>query len=288
MFSLVLFMAIFLVIGHMPILSADENDTDNSGRDSNSTDDDEDDDSDELNETDEDDDQNETKDDEWDKTRTRERIREGNCTIKIDKKIELKDGKRKEEIKKKIKCADGTESEFELKLENRTAEGKFKEKIKYKFNGEELEVEAEDEIDLEEEVNGTEYQLKARMRNGNFTRIKIMPGTASEIAIERLKALNFTVELKEKNDSRNVPRVVYNIEANKNGRFLGVFKLAMKVSGEIDPETGEVLEINTPWWAFLVTGEDEEVSVDEGNIGNSTETVLANSSDANETSNPTA
>ena len=80
-----------------------------------------------------------------------------------------------------------------------------------------------------------------------------MPDTASEIAIERLKALNFTIQLREKIHN-NIPKVVYNIEANKNGKFLGVFKLKMKSSAQIDPETGEVLEVNAPWWTFLVTG----------------------------------
>ena len=68
---------------------------------------------------------------------------------------------------------------------------------------------------------------------------------------------NFTLEeIKHK----NIPRVVYQIETNKHGKFLGVFKLAMRIDSQIDPETGEVLNVNAPWWAFLVAQQDENVT----------------------------
>ena len=35
----------------------------------------------------------------------------------------------------------------------------------------------------------------------------------------------------------------------------------MKASAEVDPETGEVLEVNVPWWAFLVTPVDVECQI---------------------------
>ena len=284
--SLIIFIAVFAVFGNMPSLLADED---------NSTDDD-------LNETD--DDENETEDEERDDSNKNGRGRNnrtgeftfskevtaGNsgCVIKMERKIKYEDGKRVEEIKRTIECENGLKKEISIRIDNETRNGRIVEKIKYRaVNGSELEVEAEDEIDLEEETNGTEYRLKAKLRNGNFTNIKIMPDTASEIALERLKALNFTIQLRERTD-RNVPRVVYNIEANKNGRFLGVFKLAMKASAEVDPETGELLEVNTPWWAFLVTGEDEEIPSDEGNQTDTNntgtnDTFLENSTDLNNT-----
>ena len=74
---------------------------------------------------------------------------------------------------------------------------------------------------------------------------------------------NITIKLKEE-VHKNIPRVIYNAQFNEHGRFLGVFKLAMRVNAEVDPETGEVLGINRPWWAFLVvipeTQEDEETN----------------------------
>ena len=62
-----------------------------------------------------------------------------------------------------------------------------------------------------------------------------------------------------------MPRIVYKVETNKNGRFIGIFKLKMKVEGEIDSETGEFIGINKPWWAFMVTGEDSD-QTEENNL----------------------
>ena len=287
MLSLIMFIAVFAVVGHMPILTADNNDSDNSGSGSDdsltgSNNDSEDDDSDDLNETDDDsDDENDSgkgrKNRTGEFTITKEVIAgKSGCVIKMEKKIKIEDGRRVEEIKKSIECKDGLKKEISIRIDNSTRNGRIVEKIKYKSENDtdEIEVEAEDEIDLEEESNATHYKLKAKLRNGNVTDIKIMPDTASEIALERLKALNFTIQLRERTD-RNVPHVVYNIEANKNGRFLGIFKLAMKVDADVDPETGEVLDVNVPWWAFLVAEEDEAPTEDGGN---QTDTNSTNSS----------
>ena len=93
-----------------------------------------------------------------------------------------------------------------------------------------------------------------------------MPDTASEIALERLRAKNFTIELREVRH-RNIPRVVYHIRSNKTGRFLGIFKLKLRVEGQVDPETGEFIGTSKPWWAFLVTGEDSDQTGDEDEMG---------------------
>jgi hypothetical protein len=278
--SLVMVIAVFAVMGHIPTILADGNNTNvsvNASINASSDDDGENDSgSDDDNETDvkdedddSDDDENETEDNDENKTKIKsgELIRKGNCTIKIEKKIEIKDGKRVEVIKKKMKCADGREAEFKMRIDNRTEDGKFRERIKYEFKGKEREVEAEDEINLEEDTNGTEYRLRAKLKNGNFTDIKIMPDQASEIALERLKALNFSIQLRERLHN-NIPQVVYNIDANKSGRFLGVFKIIMKTNAQVDPETGEVLSVNAPWWAFLASQQDETV-IDSGNETNS-------------------
>ena len=155
-----------------------------------------------------------------------------------------------------------------------------------------LEIEAEDEIDLEENTSGKNYSLKARLRNGNFTMIKIMPDAASEIALERLRAKNFTIQFR-KRIYNNIPRVVYNIESNENGRFFGIFKIAMRANAEVDPETGELLDVNKPWWAFMVAEADAETENDSNNTDvndSAGGTFLANSSDAdsNDTNNSAA
>ena len=278
---------VFLVFGmllHSPLTLADEDNNSgtsinsstnvsvnsNSGRDDDDDDENEtEDDEDEINDSDEDDDDNENEtgddsdeDDRRDKNRTRERsreiLREGNCTIKIEREIKLENGKRVEVVKRKIVCDDGTRSEIKIRIENRTFNGEFRERIKYEREGEELEVEAEEGIEFEEDTNGTEYKIKARLRNGNTTNIKIMPDRAHEIALERLRALNITIELVEVGQGNNNSRVFYLAKVYKDGRFLGIFKLKMKLEGQIDPETGEVVKIRKPWWAVFVAGEDSE------------------------------
>jgi len=39
---------------------------------------------------------------------------------------------------------------------------------------------------------------------------------------------------------------------------MGIFKIKIRVEGEIDPETGEFLGQDKPWWAMFVTGEDSD------------------------------
>lgn len=149
-----------------------------------------------------------------------------------------------------------------IRIENRTESGKIIGKIRYRTTEEkEIEVEIKDEIKFSEDRTAGRYILKARLRNGNLTEINVMPDEASEIALYELGAENPTIELKEKIHN-NVPRVVYNVVAKKPGKFLGVFKIAMKVDAQVDAENGDILDTNTPWWGFLVAKRvaDEESS----------------------------
>jgi hypothetical protein len=278
---LLLSLLVFGILASFPILTAqynsgsgssdsDDSTDDNSGSDDQNDDDSSDDDSEdddsslevEIEIESEDDDEDETDNEFRIRERTREMMTEGGCTIRVETEIKIENGKRVEVVKRKIVCEDGSKVEIQVRIENRTVNGKFRERIRYEAHGEHLDVEAEEGIELEEETNATHYKLRARLRNGNATDIKIMPDTASEIALERLRALNFTIELREVRH-RNIPRVVYNIETNKSGKFLGVFKLALKVEGQVDPETGEFIGISKPWWAFLVSGEDSDQTDDE-------------------------
>ncbi len=86
--------------------------------------------------------------------------------------------------------------------------------------------------------------------NGRNAEIKIMPETASATAIERLGELGFNISLKEVGDDK----VVYELTAEKEGKMLGLFKVKGKVSVEVDAETGEVVKVRKPWWAFLASG----------------------------------
>ncbi|MBR9705432.1 hypothetical protein GOV14_00190 [Candidatus Pacearchaeota archaeon] len=103
------------------------------------------------------------------------------------------------------------------------------------------------------------------LSNGRKAEIKIMPSTASEKAIERLGELNFTVEFKEivrgkKCAEKGGCKIIeeglvptYVMTGEKKGKFLGLFKIKGKITTEINAETGEILSIKKPWWAFLAS-----------------------------------
>ena len=107
-----------------------------------------------------------------------------------------------------------------------------------------------------ESISVIESKLTMQTSNGRNAEIKIMPDTASEKAIERLKLKvcseenNCTIQLKEVGkDSKYF--VAYEIDANNEVKILGMFKKKMKVQAQIDAETGEVILIKKPWWSFL-------------------------------------
>jgi len=87
------------------------------------------------------------------------------------------------------------------------------------------------------------------LSNGRKAEIKIMPETASAKAIERLGELGFNITLKEVGKDK----VVYELTGNKQGKFLGIFKIMARVKAQVDAETGDVKVIK-PWWAFLASG----------------------------------
>jgi hypothetical protein len=93
---------------------------------------------------------------------------------------------------------------------------------------------------------------KKTLSNGRVAEIKIMPETASENAIKKLGDLGFTVELKEVGKG-NESKPVYELTGNKQGKFLGIFKITARVQAQVDAETGNVKVIK-PWWSFLTSG----------------------------------
>lgn len=90
------------------------------------------------------------------------------------------------------------------------------------------------------------------LSNGRKSEVKIMPSTASARAIERLGELGFTVELKEVGKG-NETKPVYELTGKKQGKFLGIFKIMVRVQAQVDAGTGDVKVIK-PWWSFLASG----------------------------------
>jgi hypothetical protein len=93
---------------------------------------------------------------------------------------------------------------------------------------------------------------KKTLSNGRVAEIKIMPETASERAIGALGDIGFTTTLKEVGKA-DESKPVYELTGNKQGKFLGIFKITARVQAQVDAESGEVKVIK-PWWSFLASG----------------------------------
>jgi hypothetical protein len=79
----------------------------------------------------------------------------------------------------------------------------------------------------------------------NEKEVKIMPDTVSNIAVEKLQALDFEIELKD------VGKPVYEIAQKEDVKIFGLFKKEMIVKTQISAETGEIEKTKKPWWNFL-------------------------------------
>jgi len=123
-------------------------------------------------------------------------------------------------------------------------------------------VSADCECELKEETENNKTKLKAKLSNGRNAEIKVMPNVASEKALERLRLKacstenNCSIELKEvgKGTER---RLAYELQAQRHARLLGMFRAKMQVKSQVDAETGEIIRVKKPWWAFLASEPEE-------------------------------
>lgn len=132
-------------------------------------------------------------------------------------------------------------------------------RIKLESNG--VSVECDCNMTQEQDQNRT--KLKVHLSNGMNSEIKIMPDTASETALERLRLKvcstenNCTMQLKEVGQG-NETKLTYELKTERKTKFLGLFGSKMQVKAQIDAENGEVVDVNKPWWAFLASEPQEE------------------------------
>jgi hypothetical protein len=103
-------------------------------------------------------------------------------------------------------------------------------------------------------INGS--QLRARLSNGRNAEVKIMPETASQKALQRLRlkvcneSNNCSIELKEVGKN-NDTRLAYEVQVQRHYKLLGMFKTKAQNRVQIDAENGEVISEGKPWWRFL-------------------------------------
>ena len=112
------------------------------------------------------------------------------------------------------------------------------------------------------EVTSDGQKFRAKLSNGRNAEIKVMPNVASERALERLRLRNCTethnctIELKEIGQG-NQSRLAYEVQAERHARILGLFQAKMQVQAQVDAETGELIRVEKPWWAFLAIEPEE-------------------------------
>ena len=89
-----------------------------------------------------------------------------------------------------------------------------------------------------------EKKLLMETSQGN-KEVKVMPSTASEIAINQLKLKNYEIELKD------VGKPIYEVIGKEEVKIIGLFKTEMLTKTEINAETGSIGKTQKPWWSFL-------------------------------------
>ena len=119
------------------------------------------------------------------------------------------------------------------------------------------------DCNLTQELVQDRTKLYVELSNGRNAEVKVMPDAASETALERLRLKNCTpenecsIELKEVGVG-NLTRAAYEVQTQRSSRFLGIFRTKMNVQAQVDAETGEVIKVDKPWWAFLASEPAEE------------------------------
>jgi len=106
-------------------------------------------------------------------------------------------------------------------------------------------------------------KLETKLSNGRNAEIKVMPDTASEKALARLRLKNCVeeegcnIELKEVGSGQQA-KLAYELKTQRQSKVLGLFNARMQVQAQVDAETGELIRIKKPWWAFIASEPAEE------------------------------
>ena len=124
-------------------------------------------------------------------------------------------------------------------------------------------VSAECDCEIKQEIVQNKTKLYSILSNGKNAEIKVMPDTASEKALERLELKvcseenECLIELKEVG-SKEQTKLAYELKTKRQSKVFGLFKVRMQVQAQVDAESGEVINVRKPWWAFLASESAEE------------------------------
>mgnify|MGYP001613830341 CR=1 FL=1 len=111
--------------------------------------------------------------------------------------------------------------------------------------------------------------MKFKKSDGSTYDVKVLPEEAVKNAFST-EVENVEIDIEEKVNS-DIPKVVYKVNADTEGKFLGIFKIRSRYEASIDVNTGDVLEWKGPWWAFLITGKPAKPEIKDVQEDNSIE-----------------
>ncbi|MCK5043594.1 hypothetical protein KAR52_01155 [Candidatus Pacearchaeota archaeon] len=119
---------------------------------------------------------------------------------------------------------------------------------------------ADCDCELVREQVQNKTRLYAKLSNGEHAEIKVMPDRASENALQKLKLANCgedcTIELKEVGVGTQA-KMAYELTTERSAKVFGLFRARMEVKAQVDAETGEIVRVRKPWWAFLAFEPEE-------------------------------
>lgn len=92
--------------------------------------------------------------------------------------------------------------------------------------------------------------------NGVLTEINAMPDMVKEKVIEELSTTNLTEEeITLEEDG------TYNYQAREKVRLFGFIQARVRVTAELNSETGELERVRKSWWAFLTKQDNGEILI---------------------------
>lgn len=171
-----------------------------------------------------------------------------------------------------ISASEGTQSQVQSQVQQQIKEGNYtgeggqkiqiKEKAQNRYQLKINGVDVDCDCNLTQEKIQNKTKLRMKLNNGRNAEIKIMPDTASETALQRLRLKvcsienNCTIQLKEVGKGEQT-KAAYEIKTQRQSKFLGLFKAKMQVQAQVNAENGEIIRVKKPWWAFLATEPEE-------------------------------
>lgn len=179
--------------------------------------------------------------------------------IRNEIKDDLKDLREtRKELKGDIKAylKERKEIKSEIKGKNLTFDKGDRDEVKFRVKNST----ARTTLNITEGVDDKNNTILLIQKGNNTKEIKIMPDTAAERALARLriKVCNetngCTIELKDVPAGKfKESKLAYEIQLQRHYKILGLFKAKAENKVQVDAQTGDVIQEKKPWWAFLAS-----------------------------------